>query len=148
MRRSTLTIICIISSKMSRLYKIMFTLPETNFFAPENWWLGDYFPFGKAYFQGRLLLVSGRLKLWKPDTHLANGPWNKSLNFIFPIEYVIPKSWKFSHWPSKYTRQNIPHSSYVSPPAAPMCLWTRRAVRVVDCQEPEMRSYLLGCPGT
>ena len=33
-------------------------------------------------------------------THLANGPWNKSLNFIFPTKYVIPKSLKFSHWPS------------------------------------------------
>ena len=29
-----------------------FTLPETNI-APENGWLEDYFPFGKAYFQGR-----------------------------------------------------------------------------------------------
>ena len=28
--------------------------------------------------------------------------WNKSLNFIFPTKYVIPKSLKFSHWPSKY----------------------------------------------
>ena len=27
------------------------TLPETNI-APENGWLEDYFPFGKAYFQG------------------------------------------------------------------------------------------------
>ena len=26
------------------------TLPETNI-APENWWLEDYFPFGKAFFQ-------------------------------------------------------------------------------------------------
>ena len=36
------------------------TLPETNI-APENGWLEDYFPFGKAYFQVRLLLVSGRV---------------------------------------------------------------------------------------
>ena len=28
-----------------------YTLPEINI-APENWWLGDYFPFGTAYFQG------------------------------------------------------------------------------------------------
>ena len=28
-------------------------------------------------------------------------PENKSLNFIFPTRYVIPKSLKFSHWPSK-----------------------------------------------
>ena len=48
-------------------------------------------------------------KLWphsfflkgKTLAHLANGPWNKSLNFIFPTEYVIPKSLKFSRWPSK-----------------------------------------------
>ena len=25
-------------------------------------------------------------------THSANGPWKKSLNFIFPTKYVIPKS--------------------------------------------------------
>ena len=36
-------------------------------------------------------------------THLANGPWNKSLNFTPPTKYVIPKSSKFSHWPSKKT---------------------------------------------
>ena len=28
-------------------------------------------------------------------------PQKKSLNFIFPTKYVIPKSLKFSHWPSK-----------------------------------------------
>ena len=27
-------------------------------------------------------------------THLANGPWKKSLNFIFPTKYGIPKSLK------------------------------------------------------
>ena len=26
--------------------------------------------------------------------YLANGPWNKSLNSIFPTKYVIPKSLK------------------------------------------------------
>ena len=29
-------------------------------------------------------------------------PEKKSLNFIFPTKYVIPKSLKFSHWPSKW----------------------------------------------
>ena len=29
-------------------------------------------------------------------------PEKKSLNFIFPTKYVIPKSLKFSHWPSKF----------------------------------------------
>ena len=28
-------------------------------------------------------------------------PEKKSLNFIFPTKYVIPKSLKFGHWPSK-----------------------------------------------
>ncbi len=28
-------------------------------------------------------------------------PEKKSLNFLFPTKYVIPKSLKFSHWPSK-----------------------------------------------
>ena len=37
------------------------TLSETNIFAPENGWLGDYFPFGKAYFQGRAVSL-GRVK--------------------------------------------------------------------------------------
>ena len=36
----------------SRFKSIFDTLPETNIFAPENGWLEDYFPFGKAYFQG------------------------------------------------------------------------------------------------
>ncbi len=35
-------------------------------------------------------------------THSANGPRKKSLNFIFPTKYVIPKSLKFSHWLSEY----------------------------------------------
>ncbi len=30
-------------------------------------------------------------------------PEKKSLNFIFPTKYVIPKSLKFSHWLSKKT---------------------------------------------
>ena len=29
----------------------LIALPET-YIAPENGWLGDYFPIGKAYFQG------------------------------------------------------------------------------------------------
>ena len=30
-------------------------------------------------------------------------PEKKSLNFIFPTKYVIPKSLKFSHWLSEKT---------------------------------------------
>ena len=33
--------------------------------------------------------------LWRSITHLANGPWNKSLNFI------SNKNKKLSHWPTK-----------------------------------------------
>ncbi len=29
-------------------------------------------------------------------------PEKKSLNYIFPIQYVIPKSLKFGHWLSEY----------------------------------------------
>ena len=36
------------------------------------------------------------------NSHLANGTLKKSLNSIFPTKYVIPKSLKFSHWPSKF----------------------------------------------
>ena len=32
-------------------------------------------------------------------------PEKKSWNFIFPTKYVIPKSLKFSHWPSKKKAQ-------------------------------------------
>ena len=34
--------------------------------------------------------------------HSANGPWDKSLNFMFPTKHVIPKSLKFSHWLSEF----------------------------------------------
>ena len=34
-------------------------------------------------------------------SHSANGSWDKSLNFIFPIKRVIPESLKFSHWLSE-----------------------------------------------
>ena len=36
----------------------------------------------------------------------------KSLNFIFPTKYVIPKSLKFSHWPSKFLK-NLTDSQQV-----------------------------------
>ncbi len=45
--------------------------------------------------------------------HSANGPWNKSLNFIFPTKYVIPKSLKFSHWPSK---KDVIYMIFFTPP--------------------------------
>ena len=39
-------------------------------------------------------------------------PEKKSLNFIFPTKYVIPKSLKFSHWPSKGVIYHSYHSIY------------------------------------
>ncbi len=33
-----------------QIFSRVYTIPETNIFAPENGWLEDEFPFGKAYF--------------------------------------------------------------------------------------------------
>ena len=33
--------------------------------------------------------------------HSANGPWDKSLNVIFPTKHLSPESLKFSHWLSE-----------------------------------------------
>ena len=51
------------------------------------------------------------VRIWQ-FSHLANGPWNKSLNFIFPTKYVIPKSLKFSHWPSKFLDSSLSLRSF------------------------------------
>ena len=48
------------------------TLPETNI-APENGWLEYYFPIGDACFQGRLPLVSGRVKQRSPQEVCSAG---------------------------------------------------------------------------
>ena len=72
-------------------------------------------PMGMGPFFSQLCLSLPECTNWFPvlptgfdaNPYLANGPWNKSLNFIFPSKYVIPKSLKFSHWPSK----NPPKSS-------------------------------------
>ncbi len=44
------------------------------------------------------------------------GPWKKKFErLIFPAKYVIPKSLKFSHWPSKlYIEQYIPSLKFNS----------------------------------
>ncbi len=39
-----------------------------------------------------------RRKIENTIPYSAKGPWNKSLNFIFPTKYVIPKSLKVGHW--------------------------------------------------
>ena len=73
--------------------------------------------------------------------------WNKSLNFIFPTKYVIPKSLKFGHWPSKLTisyllepiQQFFPHwvlsRSRQVRPFVPPTRWSKR-------ENPAVRSNL------
>ena len=48
--------------------------------APENGWFEDYFPFGMAYFQGLLLLVSGRVVFGFGDFPIKRGFWNPKEN--------------------------------------------------------------------
>ena len=43
-----------------------------------------------------LLTINDKYHLTQPM-----DPEKKSLNFIFPTKYVIPKSLKFSHWLSE-----------------------------------------------
>ena len=51
----------------------------------------------------------------------AKGPWNQSLNFIFPTKYVIPKSLKVGHCLWHKTVQNVflfPSCPFLSFPTA------------------------------
>ena len=41
------------------------------------------------------------------NTYSAKGPWNKTLNFIFPTKYGIPKSFKVGHWLSQNRLHNL-----------------------------------------
>ena len=40
------------------------------------------------------------------------NPAKKSLNFIFPTKYVIPKSLKFSHWLSELSNLTTSHQTF------------------------------------
>ena len=73
---------------------LIFTIPDV----PKNV-SGSKFLDVCFFLRIRFLLVS----LTQPM-----DPWKKSLNFIFPTKYVIPKSLKFSHWPSKFNNQKTP----------------------------------------
>ena len=68
------------------LEKLRSTLPQTNSeFAPENGWLEYYFPIGEAYFQGLLLLVSGRVSFgWSPRSVVTekHHHWNPVFHFF------------------------------------------------------------------
>ena len=58
-------------------------------------------------------------------------PEKKSLNFIFPTKYVIPKSLKFNHWPSKIISKPLRSSTNrpLFPGLRSRCFRTRPAVR-------------------
>ena len=49
----------------------------------------------------------GRIKHKQTFPYSAKGPWNKSINIIFPTKYVIPKSLKVSHWLCEFQKQPI-----------------------------------------
>ncbi len=51
---------------------MVYTLPETNL-APENGWLEDEFPFGKAYFQGYVSFREGIFPYSLHNTKLFFG---------------------------------------------------------------------------
>ena len=47
-----------------------------------------------GFFGGRSKVSTYQIVIISWSAHLANGPWKKSLNFIFPTKYGIPKSLK------------------------------------------------------
>ena len=64
--------------------------------SPSGVWMSQWKKLGVGSSQegvGWLQITS--LSLSRP------GPWKKFERLMFPTKYVIPKSWKFSHWPSK-----------------------------------------------
>ncbi len=69
--------------------------------APRGLW-GHYIP---PCFVMRIISMTAPEMGWgkkKKQCLLSHfGPWNKSLNFIFPTKYGIPKSLKVSHWLNK-----------------------------------------------
>ena len=55
------------------------TLPETNI-SPENGWLEDLFPFGKALFQGRpVSFQRGTFQILRPFFYSNQDYWRKSI---------------------------------------------------------------------
>ena len=77
-----------------RVYK-QYIHPRSLKIAPEKWWLEDYFPIGKAYFQGRALKLPGwyflepfRSYLWHPLEH------QQTIRKISPKRKHPPRSLK------------------------------------------------------
>ena len=57
-------------------YNPVTTHPETNIFA-ENWWLGDYFPFGRRLiFRGKLLVLGRVFAVGSPQKSRTHNLYN------------------------------------------------------------------------
>ena len=64
--------------------------------------MGYVFSFPGGTVDGSESLPPGIVYIYiKPCLTQPMDPQKKGLNFTFPTKYVIPKSLKFSHWPSK-----------------------------------------------
>ena len=75
-------------------------------------------------------------------THSANGPWKKSLNFIFPTKDVIPKRLKFSHWPGKMI-MGRGTTSVLQPRSTTALLWQDSQVLVASSNR-QMLTFFFG----
>ena len=64
------------------------------------WLLSRFIPLPKTA-KGPENRPGPKRKLFQPSLTQPMDPDEKSLNFIFPTRYVVPKSLKFSQWPSK-----------------------------------------------
>ena len=72
-----------------KIYLENYTLPETNI-APENGWLEDYFPFGKAYFQ---------VLCWLWGGYSFNFPQFLGGPCLAPSSSVFESHWpRFHRW--------------------------------------------------
>ena len=100
MKLRWMIILCEFPSGKSSILKIFFfgpiTLPQTNM-APETGWLEDQFPFGMAYFQGRLPLVSG-------SVFMPPGRYNLPSEYIRNSVLILLSS-------QAVVRQNTVHTS-------------------------------------
>ena len=99
--------ICASLQKKTALFQLHYchvTLPETNIFAPENGWLEYYFPFGKAYFQGCLLLVSAIF----PVRETFGASFLLHSTYPFPKFNMEPEwTWKWEPWNRRFLLETI-----------------------------------------
>ena len=65
--------------KKSCFFLTSYTLPEINI-APENWWLGDYFPFWNGLFSGVNVRVA-KNKNFMPEKQAQNPQTPRSENY-------------------------------------------------------------------